>query len=152
MTATQLPTFQGGDLAFAGFRDSLTAALRADRTGTELRLLFYAVTELGWAEVRDPVRAWLRRGAGRQAVAYIGTDHAITEPRALVRMGEDGVDVRIMVRYRGIYHPKVVWLAGPNRHLLWVGSNNLTREGLRHNIEFATLVRSATLHRSEERR
>jgi hypothetical protein len=55
-------------------------------------------------------------------------------------MARDGVDVRIMARYSGVYHPKMVWLRSRGRHLLWTGSNNLTRDGLRSNVEFAALL------------
>ncbi len=47
-----------------------------------------------------------------------------------------------MDTYRGIFHPKVVWLQGGTNNLVWVGSNNLTKNGLLHNIEFAVLIKS----------
>ena len=151
MSAVQLPTFQGGEFAFAAFRESLLSTLKSDSKSDSLYLLFYAVTDLGWMEFRTSVAEWLRRRTGRQAIAYVGTDHAITDPQALQRMLDDGIDVRIMMRYAGIFHPKVVWLSGTDQHVIWVGSNNLTREGLRNNIECATLVRSDTLSRDFHR-
>lgn len=143
---TQLPTFQSGEIAFAAYRESLIASLASDQTGAKLALLFYAVTELGWSELKPSIIAWSKRLKSRRVVAYVGTDHAITDPQALQQMSSDGVDVRLLVRYRGIYHPKVVWLSGPRHHLVWVGSNNLTREGLLNNIECATLVKSTSPH------
>jgi hypothetical protein len=84
----------------------------------------------------------MRRQGGRTVVAYVGTDHGLTEPDVLRRMRSDGVEVRLMRTYHGIFHPKVLWLSGPSTNLLWVGSNNITRDGLLHNVEFATLISS----------
>ena len=72
--------------------------------------------------------------------AYIGTDHALTESDALTSMKDDGVSVRLLRRYNGIYHPKVAWFVAETGGQLLVGSNNLTFDGLRSNIEFATLT------------
>ena len=57
-------------------------------------------------------------------------------------MKKDGAEVHLMQAYRGVFHPKVVWLAGSGRNAVWVGSNNLTRDGLLNNIEFAVLIES----------
>jgi len=146
MSGDHLPTFQGGEFSFAAFRESVLATLNEDSEHTKLGLMFYAVTDLGWSEFRTAVTQWRSRGQGRQAIAYIGTDHAITDPLALQRMASDRIDVRLMMRYSGIYHPKVVWLSSDAHHIVWVGSNNLTREGLRNNIECATVVKSADVH------
>jgi hypothetical protein len=59
-------------------------------------------------------------------------------------MKQDGVNVRLMDTYRGVFHPKVVLLSS-DLNLIWVGSNNLTRDGLLNNIEFAALIRARTL-------
>jgi hypothetical protein len=47
-----------------------------------------------------------------------------------------------MNSYSGVFHPKVIWMSGGNKNLVWVGSNNLTRAGLLNNIEFAVLIKS----------
>jgi hypothetical protein len=75
-------------------------------------------------------------------VLFVGTDHAITDPSAIRRVEADGVVVRLMVKYQGVFHPKVIWLSGKRGHMVWVGSNNLTRDGLLNNIEFAVLAKS----------
>lgn len=137
-----LPTWMSGEWSIAAFRDSLVAALGQDAVGTTLSLYFYAVTQSGWDEVREPILRWKRDLAGRTVRLFVGTDHGITDPTALQRIKEDGGKVRIMDRYRGVYHPKVVWLQGSEGHVVWVGSNNLTRDGLLHNVEFALLIRT----------
>ena len=86
------------------------------------------------------MKKWLRRRPYRTVTAYVGTDHALTDPAALTLMQDDGVDVRLMNVYRGIFHPKVVWLAGRGSNVVWVGSNNLTKDGLLNNIEFAVVI------------
>ncbi len=133
-----LPTGRWARWAIAGFRDSVLERLGRDRSSTELRIFVYAVTQGGWEEIRGAVRRWLRLKQGRRAVAYVGTDHGLTDPDALERMIGDGVAVHLMVNYVGVFHPKVLWLSGGRRETLWVGSNNLTREALVFNIEFAT--------------
>jgi hypothetical protein len=60
-------------------------------------------------------------------------------------MKQSGVDVRIMETYRGVFHPKVVWLADKDVNLIWVGSNNLTRDGLVNNVECSVLIRARTV-------
>lgn len=137
--ADMRPTLQSAAWAMTGFLDAAEAVLRTDRTSTELRLYFYAVTEAGWRELRDPVRAWLGL-VSRPVTAYIGTDHALTESDALVAMRNDGVGVRLLRRYNGVYHPKVIWFVTDGGGQLLVGSNNLTLDGLKSNIEFATLT------------
>ena len=97
------------------------------------------------------VRRWLRHRRDRTAIAYVGTDHALTDAEALNRMLEDGVHVRMMLSYVGTFHPKVVWLSGSRRNILWAGSNNITQEGLRWNIEFATVTKFKTRYRGLQR-
>jgi hypothetical protein len=92
--------------------------------------------------MRSGVAKWAKTVSNRKAIAYIGTDHALTDPDAVRKMVSDGVEVRLMMKYSGVFHPKVFWLFGPTEQKIWVGSNNLTRDGLLHNIEFATYVRS----------
>ncbi|HUY36005.1 MAG TPA: hypothetical protein VMV69_24920 [Pirellulales bacterium] len=75
------------------------------------------------------------------ATAYIGTDHGLTDPDAVEAMAKDDVDVFFVVDYDGIYHPKVAWLSGGPDDVLWIGSNNLTEDGLLFNVEFATVTR-----------
>lgn len=142
---TYLPTFTSASWTVASLRESLQREISSDTNSTTLLIFAYAVTEPGWREVRPAIRAWMRARNGRSVVAYVGTDHALTEPDALCLMRKDGVRVRIMRKYNGVYHPKVFWLKGGARHSVWVGSNNLTREGLLHNVEFATLIRSRTV-------
>ncbi|MBE7524500.1 MAG: hypothetical protein HS109_19275 [Burkholderiales bacterium] len=55
-------------------------------------------------------------------------------------MKSEGVEVRVMRHYTGIFHPKVIWFVGKAGSTILAGSNNLTEDGLRNNIEFATVT------------
>jgi hypothetical protein len=140
MSALHLPTFVSAAWTVTGLRDSVTSSLASNKWGNKLSLFFYAVTEQGWREIRNSVQTWKSSGPNRHIVAYVGTDHGITEPEALQLMHKDGVSVRLLSNYQGIFHPKVLWLAGNAKNSLWVGSNNLTRDALLHNIEFAVQI------------
>ena len=139
-----LPTGSFAQWDVTAFKDSLLTTLKRDheRNDAKLRLYFYAVTMRGWDEIRRGVRRWMQFDQRRQVVAYIGTDHAITDPDCLKEMCKDGVAVHIMKNYRGVFHPKVVWLNRPAQCQVWIGSNNLTRDGLLNNIEFAATIQS----------
>lgn len=137
-----LPTMQDAAWTVARFHDSFLSLLSTEREAHELRLYFYAVTSQGWRLVRRRVRQWLGQAAGRRIVAYVGTDHGITDPDALDAMRADGVSVKLLLHYDGVYHPKVVWFVGDTGGgILLVGSNNLSLDGLLYNVEFATLTR-----------
>lgn len=140
-----LPTGSFGSWTVTKLKDSLISALAGDdrADGAKLRFYFYAVTLSGWNQLRDSVRTWLECDDGRSACAYVGTDHAITDPAGLEEMAKDGVAVRLMRDYRGAFHPKVVWLERAHESCVWAGSNNITRDGLVNNIEFAVAIRSA---------
>ena len=139
-----LPTGSFAQWDVAAFKDSLLSTLRDDheKNDAKLHLYFYAVTMRGWDEIRGDVQRWMEFDQRRKVVAYVGTDHAITEPRGLKAMRKDGVAVRLMKNYRGVFHPKVVWLDRSTRCRVWIGSNNLTRDGLLNNIEFAVTIQS----------
>lgn len=141
---SHLPTGSFAQWDVTAFKDSLLSALKNDREKGEakLRLYFYAVTMRGWDEIRSGIKRWMKLDRHRRVVAYVGTDHAITDPQGLESMFSCGVSVRIMVNYRGVFHPKVVWLDHPKRCQVWIGSNNLTRDGLLNNIEFAAAIQS----------
>lgn len=144
-----LPTGSFGSWTVTKLKDSLISALTGDGRGdgAKLRFYFYAVTLSGWNQLRDSVRTWLECDDGRSACAYVGTDHAITDPAGLEEMAEDGVAVRLMRDYRGVFHPKVVWLERAHESCVWAGSNNITRDGLVNNVEFAVAIRSAEVPR-----
>ena len=146
-----LPTWTSGKWTVAAFRDSLVSTLKADRSCQILAMYFYAVTRSGWEQVRQPVLHWKGRAELRNVLLFVGTDHGITDPSALKQISEDGVDVRLMLEYHGVFHPKVVWLKGTKKHVVWVGSNNLTRDGLLNNVEFAMLVRAQEIPMSLDR-
>ncbi len=146
------PTMHSAALSMAGFLDSAKYMLRSSASATELRMYFYAVTQAGWRELASSAAQWKRRDRRRLIKAYVGTDHGLTEPGALELMQKDEVEVRILRRYNGIFHPKVLWLVNPaGTGVLLAGSNNLTLDGLRSNIEFATLTRLAIRERVLER-
>lgn len=138
-----LPTWNAGQWTVADLRDSVISTLNADRRCMTLTMFQYAVTQAGWDQLRDAVLKWRDSVSGRVVRLIVGTDHGITDPGALQRIQHDGVDVRVMVAYQGVFHPKVWWLHGHKKHVVWVGSNNLTRDGLLNNVEFALLIRSA---------
>ncbi len=142
---THLPTCVHGSWTVTALRDSLVTALRNDTHGQLLRMFFYAITTPGWRALRGAVRRWQKSEDGREVVVYVGTDHGITEPGALEAMQKDGVLVRMMREYQGVFHPKVVWLHGDRANVVWVGSNNLTKDGLLHNVEFALMARSGAM-------
>ncbi|MDA8126575.1 MAG: phospholipase D family protein [Deltaproteobacteria bacterium] len=137
---TMLPTCTLNSWSVTSMRDSLCTELIHDKEFDTLQMFFYAITLSGWNEIRGPVLRWMRSKKKRAVTVYVGTDHAITDPAALELMQTSAIDVQLMNSYRGIYHPKVVWLRGKIRSLVWVGSNNLTKDGLLHNIEFAVLI------------
>lgn len=137
-----LPTGLFESWTVTSLRDSIIAELGRDRSDGSLRLFFYAVTESGWSEVGKAIQNWMRGRARRKATLLAGTDHGITDPLVLWTIQQTGIEVRVMETYHGVYHPKVVWLGGGQRNLVWVASNNLTRDGLLNNIEFAALIRA----------
>ena len=137
-----LPTWVSGKWSIAAFRDSLISNLQTDRSCTTLCMYFYAVTRSGWDQLRRTVLEWQSCNKKRTVLLFVGTDHGITDPSALTRISADGVDVRLMREYNGVFHPKVVWLQGSKSHAIWVGSNNLTRDGLMNNVEFALIART----------
>ena len=122
-------------------RDSLVTELARDSVADTLEMFFYAITLSGWSEVRKPVLQWKQSKPHRAVIVYVGTDHAITDPKALELMQQDDIDIRIMDRYRGVFHPKLIWLKGKTHSLAWVCSNNLTKDGLLHNVEFAIVIK-----------
>lgn len=136
-----LPTIASPTLNCGEFLASVRLAFDSGDQHSEVRMYFYGATQSGWDEIRDHAKAWLGRGPSRKITAFIGTDDAVTEPEVLVSMRADGVDVRLVVSYSGIFHPKVIVFAGAPEWLLLSGSNNLTRRGLSSNVEFATSVR-----------
>ncbi|WP_333981589.1 phospholipase D family protein [Burkholderia gladioli] len=140
--AQLIPTGIFSSWAVTSFRDSLIAELDRKSRATELQLFFYAVTLSGWNEVSSVIRKWRSAKSRRKVTIYVGTDHGITDPDALEAMDRDGVFVQLMVNYSGVFHPEVVWLSGGTEHIVWIGSNNLTRDGLANNIEFAAMIRS----------
>ena len=146
-----LPTWISGKWCVAAFRDSLISNLKKDHTCNSLCMYFYAVTQSGWDQVRQSILHWKNGKKNRRVILFVGTDHGITDPSALERISDDGVDVHLMLKYHGVFHPKVVWLSGKRKHTLWVGSNNLTRDGLLNNVEFAVLVTGQSLSASFSR-
>ncbi len=91
-------------------------------------------------KIRKKIFVWRDAVKGRDVSAYIGTDHALTSPEALMAMLRDGIDVRIMRHYKGTFHPKVMHFEGKKISTVLAGSNNLTADALVNNIEFATVT------------
>ncbi len=142
-------TMQTAGWATTGFLDAAIDLLTTESEAAELRMYFYAVTLPGWNQIATATNEWMTT-AGRPAVAYVGTDHALTDPESLEAMAAAGVDVRMLLRYHGTYHPKLLWFVGRTAGLLLGGSNNLTLDGLKGNIEFATLMEFAAQDRGLE--
>ncbi len=142
-----LPTGSFATWTVTAFKDSLILTLKSDKVpgDANLRFYFYAVTLRGWSEIRQGVLAWTEFDCNREVSAYVGTDHGITDPQGLQAMSDDGVAVRLMQNYRGVFHPKLVWLKRPGESHVWAGSNNMTHDGLVNNIEFAVAIRCANI-------
>ncbi len=139
---TVLPTCNFDAWTVRSLRDSLLSELAGDQSSAALLLFFYAITLSGWNEIRKPILRWKRANDTRAVTVYVGTDHGITDPSAIEAMQQAGLNVQLMESYRGVFHPKVVWLKGQRSNSVWVGSNNLTKDGLLNNIEFAVLIQS----------
>jgi hypothetical protein len=137
-----LPTGTFDSWSVTSLRDSLFEELANDLVSRSLKMFFYAITLSGWKEVQKPVLQWVKKSANRGVTVFVGTDHAITDPAAIEAMHRQGVDVRLMNSYSGVFHPKVIWMEGNKKNIVWIGSNNLTRDGLLHNIEFAALIKA----------
>jgi hypothetical protein len=138
---TVLPTCAFDSWQVTALRDSLLAELANDEASDALQMFFYAITHSGWSEIRRSVMRWKRSKPHRTVVVYVGTDHAVTDPAAIELMQQDEIEIRLMETYRGVFHPKLIWLKGNTNSLIWICSNNLTKDGLLHNIEFAVLVK-----------
>ena len=80
-----LPTGSFATWNVTAFRDSLNSALNDDheKGDAKLRFYFYAVTMRGWDEISKSVQCWMRFDQHREVLAYVGTDHAITDPEGL---------------------------------------------------------------------
>lgn len=140
--AEHLPTITSSGWTVASFLDAVVEGLQKDTDGVELRLFAYAVTVAGWNLLSPAITKWQAQKKSRTVLAFIGTDHGLTDPDALKAMHDDGVDVRIMDEYHGVYHPKVIWKKSNRGNTVWVGSNNFTGDGLRNNIEYAAEMKS----------
>ncbi|OIR05967.1 hypothetical protein GALL_117640 [mine drainage metagenome] len=140
-----LPTGKFDTWTVTSLRDSFIDELAKDRVSITLQMFFYAITYAGWAEVQRSVSQWVKAKTGRCVTVFVGTDHAITDPSVIEVMHRQGINVRLMNSYSGVFHPKVIWMSGKSRNLVWVGSNNLTKDGLLNNIEFAVLIKSHTV-------
>ena len=144
-TSLLLPTANFGKWKMTSFSESITEGLKQGGPFSLARGYFYAVTVAGVEIISPSLEAWFSGGKQRKAVFYVGTDHGITAPDAITQLQEMGVEVRLMVKYRGIYHPKALWLHGRTESLVWAGSNNLTRDGMLHNVEMGIQVVSKAL-------
>lgn len=139
-----LPTIKTRSTTICDFFEAIEEAFSTNDY-KEVRMYFYGVTVSGWSKIRNKVIAWKKKSKSRTVTAYIGTDHALTEPAALEKLQDDGVNVFILTDYIGIFHPKLFIFAGPKVNLLLSGSNNLTGNGLISNVEFATSIQLQSL-------
>lgn len=139
------PTMRTAAWAITDFLSAFDRACATDKQSCQLRMYFYAATEPGWKRIRKSILNWRKSHGTRAVTAYIGTDHALTDAAALEAMQNEGVEVRLMRHYRGTFHPKVIWFVGKPEGTILAGSNNLTEDGLRNNIEFATVTTVAEL-------
>lgn len=134
------PTMRTAAWAITGFLSAVGRVCAADKQSRQLRMYFYAATESGWKRIRENILNWCKARDDRTVTAYIGTDHALSDAAALEAMQSEGVEVRLMRHYTGTFHPKVIWFVGNAGSTILAGSNNLTEDGLRNNIEFATVT------------
>lgn len=136
-----LPTIDSNGTKICDFLEALETALEPDCEYKAVRMYFYGVTWSGWATIRNFLKKWEKANSAREIKAYVGTDHALTEPDALEKMKADGVGVFLLTTYAGTYHPKLVVLESDTHLLLISGSNNLTGKGLKSNIEFGSVIK-----------
>lgn len=134
------PTMRTATWAVTDFLAAAERVCETDEQSHQLRLYFYAATESGWKRLRKSILNWFKARNDRTVTAYIGTDHALSDAAALEAMQSEGVEVRLMRHYTGVFHPKVIWFVGKAGSTILAGSNNLTEDGLRNNIEFATVT------------
>lgn len=132
-----LPTYTLNGTLTEDLKTSVFAALTGSKDEDRLDLFYYSASVAGWRLVAPTVTAWAKGKNGRQARAFVGTDHGFTDPLALAEMLAAGIDVRVVTMHAGIYHPKVVILRGAAGGSAWVGSNNLSESALIKNVEFA---------------
>lgn len=134
------PTMRTASWAVTDFLNAAERVCSEDQHSNHVRMYFYAATEAGWRRLGKCISRWRGAQKDRSVTAYIGTDHGLTDPDALKVMHSEGVEVRLMRHYKGIFHPKVIWFVGEARNTILAGSNNLTEDGLKNNIEFATVT------------
>lgn len=143
--SSSAPTMRTEAWVVTDFLDSVIKLCRAETDSTQLRLYFYAVTVAGWKQLRHGILSWRNSTANRVVMAYIGTDHALTDADAILKMQEDGIKVHLMRHYTGTFHPKVIWFLGEKSSTILAGSNNLTEDGLTNNIEFASVTKTVNI-------
>ena len=142
-----LPTIDIRDTSISDFLKAIEDAFSAT-TYCTVRMYFYGVTLSGWLIIRKKVCLWLKKNPSRKVIAYVGTDHALTDPSALEKMRVDGITVYLLTDYTGTYHPKLFIFEGRGDVLILSGSNNLTGYGLISNVEFATSIKLPKLEGS----
>jgi hypothetical protein len=142
-----LPTIDTRGTSISDFLKAIEDAFSVTTYST-VRMYFYGVTLSGWVMIRKKVCAWLKKNPSRKIIAYVGTDHALTDPSALEKMRADGITIYLLTDYTGTYHPKLFIFEGRSDVLILSGSNNLTGYGLISNVEFATSIKLPKLDSS----
>lgn len=97
----------------------------------EIRVLIAFLTESGLD--------WLPKEKYKNSKFIVGVDLEVTTPESLQMLQAGGADVRVFRDPERMFHPKAIYLKGPKREILIVGSNNLTAGGISSNYELSTL-------------
>lgn len=121
-----------------GLATDICNILENDQLGDMFEVYMYAITNAGLSLLINSIENWKNRHKDREVVFYVGTDHCLTEPAALELLVSKKFLVHLLLKYEGTYHPKLYRLKQGEESIVWIGSNNLTLDGMKTNFEFAT--------------
>lgn len=105
-----------------------------------LDLFYYAASVSGWNLIAPAVKEWRSAKAGRNVRAWIGLDDAATDPEALRKMRDAGLNVHVPRRYSGTFHPKLILFRGARGGRVLAGSHNLSTSAFSRNFEVSVNV------------
>ncbi len=139
--STLLPTHPDkGRGSAVDFLSAFRNECRNNTSAKQLLIVTYVASMEGWEVIRRSVDRFRRKVANRKVGAYVGLDHLLTQPGALKAMRDSSLGVKTVSSWPDVFHPKLFAFIGAKEAVLLVGSNNLTRRGMRSNYEFALRV------------
>ena len=143
MNATWLPGYVDNGTPIQSVYDSFAKAITSATTSVAqetITLYYYSASVAGWRKIAPLLKTWRGNKATRKVKAYIGTDHGLTDPAALLEMQAAGVELLLLSSYEGIYHPKVIVWRHATGGSAWIGSHNLSLAALEKNVEFGACL------------